>query len=149
MRGADKKAKTEKGWTSLHIACVNGHSSVVRLLLDSGADIEVGTTEKGVTPIALACTYNHKKIVRLLADAGAKIDRACHSGSCGCTPAMLAATVGNKDLSEYIDIRHCKVCNKTDNVLKCSRCEKVYYCGKEHQNANWEDHKKVCKSSKV
>ena len=30
-------------------------------------------------------------------------------------------------------------------LLQCSRCQVVYYCGTEHQKLHWKEHKKICK----
>ncbi|KII87087.1 hypothetical protein PLICRDRAFT_42722 [Plicaturopsis crispa FD-325 SS-3] len=37
----------------------------------------------------------------------------------------------------------CKVCG-VPAASRCSRCVWAYYCGKEHQAADWEAHKKQC-----
>mgnify|MGYP001181904156 CR=1 FL=1 len=42
----------------------------------------------------------------------------------------------------------CQVCKragtKEEPLKKCSRCNCLFYCCKEHQKANWKDHKKLC-----
>lgn len=37
----------------------------------------------------------------------------------------------------------CGVCRKKSTAV-CSRCKKVFYCGKEHQNLHWRFHKILC-----
>lgn len=36
------------------------------------------------------------------------------------------------------------MCSKTDKLLRCSRCQQVYYCSREHQKKDWRDHKVKC-----
>lgn len=38
----------------------------------------------------------------------------------------------------------CNVCKKT-STSRCSRCKSVFYCGAEHQKADWSTHSKQCK----
>jgi hypothetical protein len=43
---------------------------------------------------------------------------------------------------------HCATCDATStNILQCSGCNKVYYCNRTCQRANWKQHKLVCKKS--
>jgi hypothetical protein len=39
----------------------------------------------------------------------------------------------------------CGVCAKREKTFRCARCKVVAYCGKDHQKADWNVHKKVCK----
>eukprot|EP01084_Bolivina_argentea_P266790 452668_1 len=41
--------------------------------------------------------------------------------------------------------KQCSYCNsKKNNLLKCSKCQKAYYCSKKHQKLHWKIHKKDC-----
>lgn len=80
-------------------------------------------------------------------------------------------TLSNKDLArhekhaawiqmrfsgEYSTLEHpmfkwklCNVCGVADvNCLKCSGCQKVFYCCKEHQRQDWKAHKDYCKANR-
>ncbi|CAL7948574.1 unnamed protein product [Xylocopa violacea] len=50
---------------------------------------------------------------------------------------LIGATVG------------CVVCNRTDKLLRCSRCKAVFYCTKEHQRRDWKRHKEFCATHAV
>ena len=40
----------------------------------------------------------------------------------------------------------CKVCRRTDGVMKCGGCEIVTYCGRECQRLDWRTgHRQACK----
>ncbi|KAJ1430418.1 hypothetical protein B484DRAFT_448922 [Ochromonadaceae sp. CCMP2298] len=40
--------------------------------------------------------------------------------------------------------RNCFICGVV-STNKCSKCKATYYCGREHQQADWECHKDICK----
>ncbi|KAJ7695068.1 hypothetical protein B0H17DRAFT_1056261 [Mycena rosella] len=46
--------------------------------------------------------------------------------------------------------KRCAACQKPElansNLLKCSRCKEVEYCGKDCQRGHWKEHKKICKT---
>lgn len=47
------------------------------------------------------------------------------------------------------DTKWCHKCVKSDldsRLLVCSQCHMVRYCSKECQSADWEDHKRFCKT---
>uniref|UniRef100_A0A3P8YM28 hypoxia-inducible factor-proline dioxygenase n=1 Tax=Esox lucius TaxID=8010 RepID=A0A3P8YM28_ESOLU len=43
--------------------------------------------------------------------------------------------------------QYCELCGKMENLLKCGRCRNSFYCSKEHQKADWNKHKQVCKEA--
>lgn len=38
----------------------------------------------------------------------------------------------------------CEVCSKTDSLVRCSGCQVIYYCGREHFLADQALHKVHC-----
>jgi len=73
------QAKTIRGifWilgkgTPLILASYNGHTEIVKLLLDAGGKIDAATTNKA-TALVLASLKGHAGVVKLLLDAGAKV----------------------------------------------------------------------------
>jgi ankyrin repeat protein len=70
---AEVDAADAHGRTSLHWASLKGHASVVRLLLDRGADVGARTTPLGDTPLHWASGWGHESVVRLLLDGGADV----------------------------------------------------------------------------
>ena len=87
--GADLGARTEGGWTPLHVAAANTQNpSVVTALLDAGANISA-RTEGGLTPLHVAAgNAEDPIIVRLLLGAGANILARAEDGM---TPLHVAA----------------------------------------------------------
>lgn len=58
---------TKNGWAVLHIACSNGQTEVVKLLI--GFDMNVNDkTNYGSTPVYLACKKGHFDTVKFLLD---------------------------------------------------------------------------------
>lgn len=41
---------------------------------------------------------------------------------------------------------YCKI--EAKKLMKCARCRKVFYCGRECQKKDWKEHKKFCKKPK-
>ncbi|KAI1916626.1 Glycerophosphocholine phosphodiesterase [Ophidiomyces ophidiicola] len=80
-----QKANTELtehtySWTPLFIACVDGNTSVVQLLIDAGADLE-RPDSSGWTAKEHAALRGHMDIARLLADAASAPDGSSESES--------------------------------------------------------------------
>jgi ankyrin repeat protein len=81
---------------ALSAAAGEGHESIVKLLVEPGA--EIYTREKYYeqkTPLSLAAEGGHEGIVKLLFDSGAKIDSR---DNCARTPLILAANKGHKNV---------------------------------------------------
>lgn len=38
----------------------------------------------------------------------------------------------------------CVLCGKQDNIMRCSKCKKAFYCSREHQVQHWPEHAAVC-----
>lgn len=46
--------------------------------------------------------------------------------------------------STAIAARACEVCKQRDQLSRCSACQAVYYCSREHQASDRADHKEAC-----
>jgi ankyrin repeat protein len=67
-----KTQGAEQGWTPLHLACHYGQSAIVRLLINSGADVNaIAENAIGNTPIMAAIAGRNAEIIKLLIDIGA------------------------------------------------------------------------------
>ncbi len=73
-KGADVNIHSGDTLTSpLHLAAEMGHERLVRLLLDSGASVDL-KDRVGHTPAIRAMQQNHRNVVAILAEAGAEIN---------------------------------------------------------------------------
>lgn len=64
-----------------------GHQEATRLLLDSGAQINVPSGSNDDTPLTLACWKGHEEVVSLLIERNSNVN---HQTKTGCTPLMEA-----------------------------------------------------------
>uniref|UniRef100_A0A2C9KC96 Oxysterol-binding protein n=1 Tax=Biomphalaria glabrata TaxID=6526 RepID=A0A2C9KC96_BIOGL len=62
--------KSNRGWTALHLASYFGHTSVVRVLLEFGADVNI-LNDSGESPLHLAAYTGREEVVGLLLSHGA------------------------------------------------------------------------------
>lgn len=60
------------GWNPLIYAATNGHTQIIELLLNNGADIDA-TSDNGTTALMMAVRGNHLEAVSLLLEKGADI----------------------------------------------------------------------------
>jgi ankyrin repeat protein len=74
-KGADVKAKDNRGDTALGLAAETGDAAIMRLLLDKGADVN-GRNRKGETPLIQAATSARPEAVRLLLQRGVDVNAA-------------------------------------------------------------------------
>jgi ankyrin repeat protein len=70
--GANPNTTDDHGVPALMWAANNGHTEVVKLLLEKGADVNVKTNDGKWTSLGLAKLKDHTGIVQLLEKAGAK-----------------------------------------------------------------------------
>jgi uncharacterized protein len=69
--GADVNVRDEAGFTPLHDAALAGNAGAVRLLLDHGANINIGDKDSGATALYMAATMGREDVVNLLLEKGA------------------------------------------------------------------------------
>jgi hypothetical protein len=84
----------DNGCTPLLMAAQNGHGTVVRALINAGADVNIMTNESdGTTPLFAAAFMGSETIVRVLIQAGADVNMARDNGT---TPLYIAAQNGHE-----------------------------------------------------
>lgn len=66
----------KQGWTGLHAAAQRGHTEIVRLLLQHGADPNAREPGDHTYPLHWAVAHGHVDIVRALLNAGAEVHGA-------------------------------------------------------------------------
>jgi ankyrin repeat protein len=100
-RGAPKDAKTETGWTALHVAsCSNSATGAFCALLAAGVNVNARAID-GVTPLFASIHRGPgcPDIVRALLDAGANVNAAHDRGA---TPLSCAARWGYIDTARML-----------------------------------------------
>jgi len=58
----------------LKVACIESHFEMAKLLIASGADVNLSDTYNGSTPLHWACSSNNAEIVKLLISNGADVN---------------------------------------------------------------------------
>ncbi len=79
-----------QGMAAVHLAAQNGHTGMLKVMLEKGVDVNLTTDEPGeagLTPLHLACIHGNTETVRLLMAAGADDTLTNLKGE---TPAHLA-----------------------------------------------------------
>lgn len=93
------QASRHIGETPLHAAIEEGHTEVVRLLIETGADKNQATPDDDETPLHLAARKGHLEIVRVLVEAGADKSAAACDGE---TPVCVAAQEGHLEVVRFL-----------------------------------------------
>jgi ankyrin repeat protein len=68
------------GESALHRACQFGRKSIVNLLIETGANINIQEQSRGITPLIKSIQARNAEIVKILLDAGANIKIKDFSG---------------------------------------------------------------------
>lgn len=80
--GANVNCADAEGNSPLIFAAFYGHQDCVRLLIDSGADVnQINNWKDKWTALQFACARGHAECVRLLIDSGANIDHVNNKGN--------------------------------------------------------------------
>jgi len=85
-----------KGVNALAAASANGHSGVVKLLLENGADVNAKDPSYQLTALFPACGGNHAEVVKILLNAGA--DPNVKSNPDMITPLITAVVGGSQEI---------------------------------------------------
>lgn len=92
--------RDEKGHTPAHWACLGGHLTILRFIMDSKGPIDQpSNNELGAHPIHWACVNGHINIVDILLQYGVNIDTTDLKG---CTPLIVACQYGHTMMAGYL-----------------------------------------------
>ncbi len=112
-KGVDVNAKNINGWTSLHLAAINGHNEVAELLIFKGADVNE-KDEWGWTPLHYTANIGYKKIAELLIFKGANVNAQSEDKK---TALHTAAYWGQKEVAELLIGKGADVNTKHDGGM--------------------------------
>ncbi len=94
------KTRDEKGHTPAHWACLGGHTTILRYIVEMKAPVdEPSDNDLGQRPIHWACVNGHIAAVDVLLQLGVNIDV---SDNKGCTPLIVACQYGKTMLAGYL-----------------------------------------------
>jgi len=86
------------GMSALDYACKNGHSDVIRIILEHGANTETRTS-RGATAFHTAALFGKSDSVRLLLEKGAKVNA---KDNAGWTPLHFASKNGDSNIADIL-----------------------------------------------
>jgi ankyrin repeat protein len=98
---ANSKAHDKTGRTALILASASGHRDVVKLLLESDADVEARDAT-GHTALNWAALRSRNDVILQLVEHGADIDTRDNGGT---TPLHYAVGTGNTELVDMLTAR--------------------------------------------
>ena len=89
-------------FNALQCAAMNGHTEVVRVLIDAGADIDIKDNYDGCSPLHYACESESLESVKMLVRAGAGVRATNHRGETCLVRAVHAAHYGDTEILRYL-----------------------------------------------
>lgn len=83
----------------IHLAIMEGHVAIAKVLIAAGADLEAVGEIGGAHPLHTAARNNQPAMVALLMDRGARFEAKNTNGQ---TPLIVAAVTGSRDAAEAL-----------------------------------------------
>ncbi|XP_071159000.1 uncharacterized protein [Mytilus edulis] len=105
------KSTCYNGESPLMKACKGGHTAIVKMLLDRGANFDK-CDASDQTPLMKACEHGHAVIVKMLENRGADYDKCDNTGQ---SPVMKACKHGHLEIVKMLIYKGAD-CNKCNNV---------------------------------
>ena len=100
-QGADVNAEVAIGWSPLLAAVDEGHTQVVKVLLEHGAKVDDG--HGWYTPLYYAIKNGHKEIVKTLISGGADVNTSPHEDHRqGYSPLLYAIFYSHPDIAKTL-----------------------------------------------
>jgi len=98
QKNLDVNERAEAGWTALLYASAQGYPQIMRLLLDAGANPDIGNVT-GITPLMYGALYKNIDVCKILLEYGANLDlQDVHGG----TALMVATRAGSPDVARVL-----------------------------------------------
>ena len=119
--GADVNSK--EGATLLSTASGNGHTEIVKLLLDAKADVNAARKIDGMTPLHTASANGHVETVKLLLGAQANVNAADTDGR---TPLSMASLNGHTETVKLLLDARANVNAAKTNGMICETISEYY-----------------------
>lgn len=94
----DVNERAEAGWTALLYAAADGYPRIARLLLDAGANPDMGNLY-GLTPLIYGARYGNIEVCSILLEYGANTDV---QDVWGRTALMATAELGHADVAQML-----------------------------------------------
>lgn len=94
----DVNERSENGWTALLYAAAQGYPRILRLLLDAGANPDIGNL-LGITPLIYGARYGNLEVCRILLEYRSNIDAQDENGW---TALMVATRLGLINVVEML-----------------------------------------------
>ena len=144
--GAALEAARVGGERPLHYAVQYGNLAAVEALLAEGAAVNAAIPSSCRRPLHLARGWELYEVALALLAGGAAPNLKDSSGR----SALRVAAGQDAALLEELraaaeERRRCAVCGGREGLRLCSRCMSAHYCGVQHQQQHWPEHKARCK----